>query len=110
MDTNFDSDGTVLQMNNDGFELDRTATGATYVEMSTLTNEKTPARTGACVAVNGVCTSVAAANGNAAGKGARAAPESPWHRIKSISLGVIIILLIVWVFAYVVIDRNRLMW
>lgn len=109
MDTSIDSDGTFLQMNNDGFELDRTATGATYVEMSALsTKEKSP-QTGACVAVNGVCMSMAA-NGNAAGKGERAAPESPWHRIKSISLGVIIILLIVWVFAYVVIDRNSLMW
>lgn len=102
MDTSFDSDGTVLQMNNDAFELDRTASGATYVEMSSI-YEKRP-QSGACVAVNGVCTS------SGSSKGERAAPESPWHRIKSISLGVIILLLIVWVFAYVVIDRNGLLW
>lgn len=94
----------MLQMNNEGFEADRTASGGTcFVEMSALSkNEKAPQQTGAaCVAVNGMCTSMAA-------KGGREAPESPWHRIKSISLGVIIILLLVWIFAYVVIDRSSL--
>jgi hypothetical protein len=91
-------DATVLQMDNGAFEQDAGARPA-VVEMGKV-------ESGGCANVNGTCLS--ANNGVGAKVAPRPPPENPWHRLKSIFLVTILILLFLWLVTYILVDRNDL--